>query len=89
MLTPEHAAQLVAHAVYITGLIVCVLVVPSLLGGLLSGVGSWLSFGLLMLSSTPAIANFGLAISLGLVFSFLLAPWASPPVSHEKDLRHG
>lgn len=27
MLTPEHAAQLVAHAVYITGLIVCVLVV--------------------------------------------------------------
>ncbi len=61
----------------------------SLLGGLLSGVGSWLSFGLLMLSSTPAIANFGLAISLGLVFSFLLAPWASPPVSHEKDLRHG
>ena len=35
MLTPEHAAQLVAHAVYITGLIVCVLVVPSLLGGLL------------------------------------------------------
>jgi predicted exporter len=61
----------------------------SLLGGLLSGVGSWLSFGLLMLSSTPAIANFGLAISLGLVFSFLLAPWASPPVSHEKEFRHG
>ena len=35
MLTPEHAAELVAHAVYITGIIVCVLVVPSLLGGLL------------------------------------------------------
>ena len=35
MLTPEHAAELVAHAVYITGIIVCVLAVPSLLGGLL------------------------------------------------------
>ena len=35
MLTPEHAAELVAHAVYITGIIDCVLVVPSLLGGLL------------------------------------------------------
>jgi flagellar biosynthetic protein FliQ len=35
MLTPESAAALVANAVYITALIVCVLVVPSLLGGLL------------------------------------------------------
>eukprot|EP01031_Cornospumella_fuschlensis_P009748 gene9748-11959_t len=37
----------------------------SLLGTLLSGMTSWLSFGLLLLSQTPAIANFGLAISLG------------------------
>lgn len=35
MLTPETAVGLVANAVYITALIVCVLVVPSLLGGLL------------------------------------------------------
>jgi flagellar biosynthetic protein FliQ len=38
MLTPESAAALVANAVYITALIVCVLVLPSLLGGLLVSV---------------------------------------------------
>jgi predicted exporter len=48
----------------------------SLLGTLLSALTSWLSFGLLLISDTPAIANFGLAISLGLFFCFLLAPWA-------------
>ncbi|MCU1718381.1 MMPL family transporter [Pseudomonas sp. 5P_3.1_Bac2] len=48
----------------------------SLLGTLLSALTSWLSFGLLLISATPAIANFGLAISLGLLFCFLLAPWA-------------
>lgn len=50
----------------------------SLLGTLLSAVSSWLSFGLLLISQTPAIANFGLAISLGLMFCFLLSPWAAP-----------
>ena len=49
----------------------------SLLGTLLSGLTSWLSFGLLLLSQTPAIANFGLTISLGLFFCFLLAPGRS------------
>lgn len=48
----------------------------SLLGTLLSALTTWLSFGLLAVSSTPAVSNFGLTISLGLVFSFLLAPWA-------------
>ncbi|VXB49289.1 Predicted exporter [Pseudomonas sp. 8AS] len=48
----------------------------SLLGTLLSALTSWLSFGLLLVSDTPAIANFGLAISLGLLFCFILAPWA-------------
>ena len=52
----------------------------SLLGTLLSGLLSWLSFGLLLLSQTPAIANFGLTISLGLFFCFLLAPWAANKV---------
>ena len=33
MLTPEIAAGLVSNAIQITALIVCVLVVPSLLGG--------------------------------------------------------
>ncbi|AZL76558.1 hypothetical protein EI693_24640 [Pseudomonas oryziphila] len=49
----------------------------SLLGTLLAAVTTWLSFGLLALSSTPAVSNFGLAVSLGLAFSFLLAPWAA------------
>lgn len=35
MLSPETAVNLVSNAVYITALIVCVLVIPSLLGGLL------------------------------------------------------
>nr|WP_170941678.1 flagellar biosynthetic protein FliQ [Cellvibrio mixtus] len=34
-MTPEAATTLIANAVYITGLIVCVLIVPSLIGGLL------------------------------------------------------
>lgn len=48
----------------------------SLLGTLLAATTTWLSFGLLAVSSTPAVSNFGLAVSLGLAFSFLLAPWA-------------
>ena len=38
MMTPEIAASLVANAVYITALIVCVLVIPSLIGGLVVSV---------------------------------------------------
>ena len=49
----------------------------SLLGTLLAALTTWLSFGLLALSATPAVSNFGLAVSLGLAFSFLLAPWAA------------
>lgn len=53
----------------------------SLTGTLLAAVTTWLSFGLLALSSTPAVSNFGLAVGLGLVFAFLLAPWAGEPES--------
>ncbi|WP_407294768.1 MMPL family transporter [Stutzerimonas zhaodongensis] len=49
----------------------------SLVGTLLAAVTTWLSFGLLAVSSTPAVSNFGLAVGIGLVFAFLLAPWAS------------
>ncbi|GAB6390013.1 MMPL family transporter [Stutzerimonas marianensis] len=49
----------------------------SLVGTLLAAITTWLSFGLLGLSSTPAVSNFGLAVSLGLLFAFLLAPWAA------------
>lgn len=49
----------------------------SLVGTLLAAFTTWLSFGLLALSSTPAVSNFGLAVGLGLMFAFLLAPWAA------------
>lgn len=49
----------------------------SLLGTLLAALTTWLSFGLLAVSSTPAVSNFGLSVSLGLAFSFVLAPWAA------------
>ncbi|MBV7478024.1 MMPL family transporter [Pseudomonas sp. PDM31] len=52
----------------------------SLLGTLLAALTTWLSFGLLAVSSTPAVSNFGLSVSLGLIFSFLLAPWAGQQV---------
>lgn len=51
----------------------------SLVGTLLTAITTWLSFGLLALSSTPAVSNFGLAVGLGLLFAFALAPWASKP----------
>jgi flagellar biosynthetic protein FliQ len=35
MLTPDTAVDIVSNAVHITALIVCVLIVPSLIGGLL------------------------------------------------------
>ncbi|WDY58373.1 MMPL family transporter [Pseudomonas sp. PSKL.D1] len=59
----------------------------SLLGTLLAALTTWLSFGLLALSATPAVSNFGLAVSLGLAFSFLLAPWAAqrPDVHAEQS----
>jgi predicted exporter len=61
----------------------------SLLGTLLAAATTWLSFGLLAISSTPAVSNFGLSVSLGLAFSFLLAPWAGQhddtPVAEEQE----
>ncbi|TDV66055.1 putative exporter [Pseudomonas sp. LP_7_YM] len=56
----------------------------SLLGTLLAAATTWLSFGLLAISSTPAVSNFGLSVSLGLAFSFLLAPWAGSQ-GHAED----
>nr|WP_323815752.1 flagellar biosynthetic protein FliQ [Cellvibrio sp. NN19] len=37
-MTPEAATTIIANAVYITGLVVCVLIVPSLIGGLIVSV---------------------------------------------------
>ncbi|MNQ14725.1 hypothetical protein D3C85_276820 [compost metagenome] len=51
----------------------------SLVGILLGAVTTLLSFGLLAVSRTPAIANFGLAVALGVAFSLLWAPWIRAP----------
>ncbi len=51
----------------------------SLVGILLSAATTLLSFGLLALSRTPALANFGLAVALGVAFSLLWAPWIRRP----------
>jgi predicted exporter len=46
-----------------------------------------LSFGLLSLSSTPALANFGLVVVCGITVSFLLAPVALPAQDAETTAR--
>jgi len=51
----------------------------SLVGILLGAVTTLLSFGLLAVSQTPAIANFGMAVALGVAFSLLWSPWVRPP----------
>lgn len=51
----------------------------SFVGILLGAATTLLSFGLLAVSRTPAIANFGLAVALGVAFSLLWAPWIRPP----------
>lgn len=51
----------------------------SLVGILLGAVTTLLSFGLLAVSQTPAIANFGMAVALGVGFSLLWSPWVRPP----------
>ena len=51
----------------------------SLVGILLGALTTLLSFGLLAVSHTPAIANFGMAVALGVAFSLLWAPWIRPP----------
>lgn len=51
----------------------------SLVGILLGALTTLLSFGLLAVSQTPAIANFGMAVALGVAFSLLWAPWIQPP----------
>ena len=47
----------------------------SLVGIMLAASCTLFSFGLLALSGTPAIANFGLTVTLGIIFCLLIAPW--------------
>jgi predicted exporter len=47
----------------------------------LGAASTWLSFGLLALSSTPALRSFGLTLLLGILFVWLLAPCYRPRAS--------
>jgi predicted exporter len=51
---------------------------PALLGVLLAGFATLLSFGLLAFSHTPALRGFGLTLGLGLLVAVLSAPMALP-----------
>lgn len=50
----------------------------SLVGILLAASTTLLSFGMLAVSRTPALSNFGLSVALGITFSVLFAPWVPP-----------
>ncbi|ANN78482.1 MMPL family transporter [Bordetella flabilis] len=50
----------------------------SFVGILLAAATTMLSFGLLALSTTPAISNFGLSVGIGVAFCVLWAPWVRP-----------
>ena len=44
----------------------------------LGAAGTWLSFGLLALSSTPALRSFGLTLSFGILLVWFVAPFYRP-----------
>lgn len=60
--------------------------VATLLAVLLANLTTQLAFGLLALSHTPAIASFGLVLSVGVFVSFLLAPLAMPARYPSKEV---
>jgi predicted exporter len=50
------------------------------------GAGStWLAFGLLALSGTPALRAFGLTLLLGIALVWLLSPWLRPVTAQAKN----
>jgi predicted exporter len=44
----------------------------------LGAASTWLSFGLLALSSTPALRSFGLTLLFGILLVWFAAPFYSP-----------
>jgi predicted exporter len=46
---------------------------------LLSATTTLISFGLLSLSSTPVVRDFGITLALGVASAYLLAPIAAAP----------
>lgn len=49
---------------------------------------TWLSFGLLALSATPALRAFGLTLLIGIGLVWLLSPMFRPQAEHEADAEH-
>jgi predicted exporter len=45
----------------------------------LGAASTWLAFGLLALSSTPALHAFGLTLLLGVALVWALSPWLRQP----------
>jgi predicted exporter len=60
----------------------------SFVGILLAAATTMLSFGLLALSTTPAISNFGLSVGIGVAFCVLWAPWVRPAGDSGAQARH-
>jgi hypothetical protein len=61
----------------------------SLLGTLLAALTTWLSFGLLAVSSTPAVSNFGLSVSLGLASASCSRPGRkTQAIAHRRGRQH-
>jgi flagellar biosynthetic protein FliQ len=66
MLTPDSAVTIVSNAVYITALIVCVLIVPSLIGGLLVSIfQAATQINEQMLSFLPRLITLGMLMFAG------------------------
>jgi predicted exporter len=60
---------------------------PTALAVLLSATTTLIAFGLLSLSSTPVVRDFGITLALGVASAYFLAPIAAAP-SHPEDLHH-
>ncbi|WP_240732355.1 MULTISPECIES: MMPL family transporter [Dyella] len=57
----------------------------SFAGVLLSALTAWLSFGLLSLSTLPALQHFGITLLLGIGFTVICVPIATPVTEHDTN----
>jgi predicted exporter len=53
----------------------------------LGAASTWLSFGLLALSSTPALRAFGLTLLVGIALVWALSPWMRAPATESREAR--
>lgn len=61
----------------------------TMLGVLLDVLTTLLSFGLLALSTTPAVQSFGISVALGIVCCFMFAPWVSRVRDGHQESEYG